>query len=333
MLPTPQAFRPTTYQPPTTTPVVTVRPSPTSGKTRRRISEAEYWEKYYIDLNDHQYEWNNGYLEEKPMPDKVSFLMYKWFFKLLDSFLGVCPQGEMIGLEMAFRLVLPHKIVIRKPDLGLVLMGPKHQSYRGIFDMCLESLSYSKPGEVKRDTVTKKREYAQAGVKEYYILDSRGTKTAFYQLTPGGIYRPIPPTSDGLIGSTVLPGFHFRLTDLQRQPLLEEMSEDPVYSAFVLPALQAAKRALREEKQARQEEKQARQLAEAQAQAERDARQRAEAQVQAERDARHQEAEARLLAEAQAERDARRQETEARQATEAKLQQLEAELARLRQSQ
>jgi hypothetical protein len=322
--PTPQSLRPTGYQPPTTANVVTVRPSQTrpARPKRQRVSEAEYWEKYYIDLNDHQYEWNNGYLEEKPMPDKVSFLMYKWFFKLLDSFLEVCPQGEIIGLEMAFRLVLPHKIIIRKPDLGLVLnsnpvpLGPKHQSYRGIFDMCLESLSYSKPGEIKRDTVTKKREYAQAGVKEYYILDLRGTKTAFYQLTPGGIYRPIPPTPDGLMASNVLPGFHFRLTDLQRQPSLEQMSEDPVYSAFVLPALQVAKRAQQLAEFQAQAARDAQQVAEAQAQAARDAQQVAEAQAQVARDAQQ-------VAELQAQA-----EREARQLAEFKLQQVQAELAR-----
>jgi hypothetical protein len=315
--PTPQSLRPTGYQPPTTANVVTLRPSQTrpARPKRQRVSEAEYWEKYYIDLNDHQYEWNNGYLEEKPMPDKVSFLMYKWFFKLLDSFLEVCPQGEIIGLEMAFRLVLPHKIVIRKPDLGLVLnsnpvpLGPRHQSYRGIFDMCLESLSYSKPGEVKRDTVTKKREYAQAGVKEYYILDARGTKTAFYQLAPGGIYRPLPPTSDGLMSSNVLPGFQFRLTDLQRQPTLTEMSKDGVYQRFVGLDQQA--------------ERQARQLAESQAQAARDAQQVAEGAAQVEREARRQEAEARQRAELQAQA-----EREARQLAEFKLQQVQAELAR-----
>jgi len=289
--PTPQAFRPTAYQPSTTTDAVKVRPSPTSGQTRRRVSEAEYWEKYYdyVGPEDHHYEWNDGYLEEKPMPDYVSCLMYDWFKILLNEYLQNQPVAKMVSLEMAFRLALPHKVAIRKPDLGVVLnrnpvpLGPRDQSYQGIFDICLESLSYSKPSEIKRDTVTKKREYAQAGVKEYYILDARdeGEETAFYQLTPTGIYLPIPPTSDGLIGSNVLPGFQFRLTDLQRRPTLTEMSEDPVYRAFALPALQA--------------ERQARQLAEAQAHAEREARCR---------------------------------ETEARQMAEAKIRQLEAELAR-----
>jgi len=70
--PTPQAFRPTAYQPSTTTDAVKVRPSPTLGPARQRVSEAEYWEKYYVNTyDDHQYEWNNGYLEEKPRPGPI----------------------------------------------------------------------------------------------------------------------------------------------------------------------------------------------------------------------------------------------------------------------
>jgi Uma2 family endonuclease len=310
--PTPQSYRPTAYQPPTTPPVVTVRPpsSRPAPAKRKRVSEAEYWETYYVNTHeDRQYEWNNGYLEEKPMPDYVSYSMYQWLVKLLDSFLEVQPLAKLIGLEVGFRLFLPQKTAIRKPDLGVVLnsnpvpLGPRDQSYHGIFDICLESLSYSSPSEIKRDTVTKKLEYAQAGVKEYYILDARdaGAETAFYQLTPGGVYVPIPPTSDGLIGSNVLPGFQFRLPDLQRRPTLGKLSEDPVYQAFV--GLD------------RQAERRARQLAESHALAERDARQVAEAHAQAERDARQQ-----AEAQAQADRDAL-------QLAEAKIQQLVAQLA------
>jgi hypothetical protein len=225
--------------------------------------------------------------------------MYQWLVNLLANFLLAFPIGKMIGLEMSFRLSLPNQVTIRKPDLGVVLnsnpvpLGPFDQSYRGIFDLCLESLSYSTPAEVKRDTVTKKAEYEQAGVKEYYVLDARGKPTTFYQLNAAGIYTPILPTAEGIIISQVLPGWQFRLTDLQRQPSLVELSEDAVYRAFVLPALQAAKQAHQSEREARQKESEARQLAEATAQFER----------------------------------------EARQLAEAKLQQLEAELARLRQAQ
>lgn len=37
------------------------------------VGEAEYWEKYYED-SDHHYEWNNGYLEEKGVSDKLTLL-------------------------------------------------------------------------------------------------------------------------------------------------------------------------------------------------------------------------------------------------------------------
>jgi len=112
----------------------------------------------------------------------------------------------------------------------------------------------------------------------------------------------------------VLPGFQFRVSDLQRQPSPEEMSEDQVYQGFMLPALQAMKALA-------QQEREARQVAEIHAQQEREARHVAEAHAQ-------QEQEARQVAEAYAQ-----QEREARQATEAKLRQLEAELARFRQLQ
>jgi hypothetical protein len=265
--------------------------------TRLRVSEAEYWQHYYH--HEEHYEWNNGYLEVKPAADYVSYVMYDWLVTLLKEYLCHQPLAKCIALEVGFRLQLPHKVSIRKPDLGVVLnnnpipLGPLDQSYHGTFDLCIESLSYSSAAEVKRDTVTKKAEYAQAGVKEYYVLDARGKQTAFYQLTANGLYIPIPPTADGVIVSSILPGWQFRLTDLQRQPSLVELSEDAVYRAFVLPALQAAKQAHQSEREARQKESEARQLAEATAQFER----------------------------------------EARQLAEAKLQQLEAELARLRQAQ
>ena len=41
---------------------------PPSSKELLLVSEAEYWQLYYEHPNC-QYEWNNGLLEEKPMPD------------------------------------------------------------------------------------------------------------------------------------------------------------------------------------------------------------------------------------------------------------------------
>ena len=224
----------------------------------RYVPEEIYWSDYY-DRGDISYEWNNGYLEEKPVADYAQFRLYLWFLGLVKDFLHVHPIGRMIGLEMGFRMALWNRVTIRKPDLAVVLninpvpLRDKDRSYRGIFDLCIESLSDSTQKEVERDTVTKRLEYAAAGVREYFILDERQTETAFYQLTPGGVYVPIRPV-DGIIHSQVLPGFQFRLTDLYRLPEPPELVTDPVYRDFTSPFLRAEReRAEREQERAERE--------------------------------------------------------------------------------
>jgi hypothetical protein len=62
---------------------------------------------------------------------------------------------------------------------------------------------------VARDRADKFYEYQAAGVREYWILDSRpGRERAdFYVLDEKGRYRPVPPDPDNRYYSTVLPGF------------------------------------------------------------------------------------------------------------------------------
>ncbi len=363
LLPTPQFQRP----------AVLTRPTQAKEVVTTIVSEAEYWEQYYADP-DHHYEWNNGYLEEKGVSEKLTLFSYEWFFELLINYLRVTQSGQLMALETGFRLAWSWKTTIRKPDLGVVLNSnpvvwkDSDHSYSGICDLCVEALSDTTKKVIERDTVTKFREYAKIGVPEYYILYAYGEPQQFYRLTPAGIYVPIPPVQQDLICSTVLPGFQFRVSDLQRQPSPEEMSEDSVYRAFMLPALQAEKQArqlaerlLEQERGVRvkeqtarqvaetyvQQEREARQLAEVQAQQEQQARQLAEAQTQQEQQARQlaevqaqQEQQARQLAEAQTQQEQQarqlaevqaQQDRQARQAVEARFQQLEAELAQLRQ--
>ena len=231
----------------------------------RYVVEERYWAEYYQHAT-FTYEWNNGYLEQKPMSDYAQFLLYTWFLSLLRDFLYVNPIGRMVGLELGFRMALPHKTTVRIPDLAVVLdsnpivLLDKDRSYGGIYDICLESISDSSQKQIDRDVIHKKNEYAAAGVQEYYILDERNQETQFYRLNAGGIYLPIP-TPDGIVRSSVLPGFQFRLRDLYRRPEPPEMIEDVVYRGYVSPHLRAEReraehveRQLEQERQARKQE-------------------------------------------------------------------------------
>ncbi len=268
---------------------------------RRRVTEAEYWEKYYeYPYDDVVYEWHNGYLEEKPVSDRVTYLTHQWFMALLNYYLEVHPIAKTTGLEMGFRLVLPDEINIRRPDTGVVLNDNpvphllSDKSYKGRCDMCIEAISESTDEMRERDTVMKKDEYAEGGVREYYILDGNKEYTCFYRLSAcGGIYVPIKTTKKGLIKSKVLPGFQFRVTDLYACPSQGDMIEDDVYKGFVSPDYSEAKQQAREESKARQKaeaqarkESKARQKAEAKAREESKARQKAEAKAREERKAR-----------------------------------------------
>ncbi|WP_295885718.1 Uma2 family endonuclease [uncultured Thiohalocapsa sp.] len=281
----------------------------------RLVSEDTYWRDYYFESDIH-YEWNDGRLEQKPVSDYATYLVCQWFLLLLSHFLKTRPIARHVGLEMGFRMRLRDRVVIRKPDLGIVHNDNPQpllfhdRSYHGIFDICLEGLSDQDRRSIERDTLTKKAEYAAAGVPEYFILHREPRYQRFYRVNDAGIYAPIEPR-DGVIASQVLPGFQFRLSDLIEQPEDEALRDDPVYAEFVLPKW-------RED----------RERAEAEAQRAETEAQRAQLEAQrAETEAQRAEAEAQR-AEAEAQRA--EAEAEARSEAERRAREAEAELARLR---
>ena len=234
---------------------------PLSAKEPLVVSEAEYWKVYY-EHPDGSYEWKNGLLEEKPMPDFLSISLYRWFSRLLEEYLTVFPIGEIMILEMGFRLELgKQKVSIRKPDLAVILHSnpveakPLDRSFRGVCDLCIEFLSDSTPAEVERDTVHKKEEYAKAGVAEYFILDRLRKHTAFYFLNQQGVYEKMKYKEPGVIHSRVLDRFAFRLEDLEKQVAFETLIKDPLYQPFLLKSLQQERQQKEKERKLKEKER------------------------------------------------------------------------------
>ena len=306
----------------------TLRASELAPDEGRRVSKEEYFAKWYenpypdIDVS---YEWNNGILEAKPLPNRQQVDLYNWFLSILRCNIETFRHAALLNLETGFQLTIAdptapsgQREAVRKPDVGVILnsnptpWGRIDQRYfEGVCDMVVEAVSDSTLAEVLRDTEEKKEDYALAGVKEYFILDPSGEHIRFYRLAPEGTYQNIDADDEGLIRSEVLAGFQFRVEDLDRQPTLEEMASDLAYGGFVFPRYQAtlaeaASEALRADNEAA-------------------ARQQAEQQAAAEAAARHQ-AEERATAETAA----REQAEERARTTESRVQELEAELARLR---
>ena len=223
----------------------------------RYVTREEYWARWYenpypdIDVS---YEWNNGRLEAKPLPNEPQLDLYNWFLDLLRRYISTYPIAKLINLETGFVLTIEdpaepsgQREAVRKPDIGVILNsnpvswgGVDQRHFEGVCDMVVEAVSDSTPAEVLRDTEEKRRDYALAGVKEYYILDPSGEHMRFYRLIAGGRYEEIQPDAEGVIGSDVLPGLQFRLEEMERQPDLEELALNDVYAGYVIPKYQIA---------------------------------------------------------------------------------------------
>ena len=308
----------------------------------RYVTKEEYWAKWYenpypdIDVS---YEWNNGRLEAKPLPNEPQLDLYNWFLDLLRRFVSTYAIAKLINLETGFVLTIEdpeepsgQREAVRKPDIGVILNsnpvswgGVDQRHFEGVCDMVVEAVSDSTPAEVLRDTEEKRRDYALAGVKEYYILDPSGEHMRFYRLIAGGRYEEIQPDAEGVIGSDVLPGLQFRLEEMERQPDLEELALDDVYSGYVIPKFQIAVTKSEAEAQRAEEEAQ-------RADAEAAARQAAEQRAEEEAAARQAEVAARRTAEQRAEEEAQRADAEsaARREADEQIRAMAEELDRLR---
>ena len=312
------------------------------------VTEEEYWARWYANPysdRDVKYEWNNGRLEAKPLSNPAQIALYNWFLNILQRYVQSHPIARLINLETGFSLTIEdleevrgEKKVVRRPDIGVihndnpVEWEKDDRSYKGVCDMCVESLSDSTKADVYRDTVEKRIEYAQGGVREYYILDPSEEYMHCYRRNAEGEYVEIEVDADGVIRSRVLPGFQFRWDDLLRRPDIEELALDEVYSEYVLPkykasVVRAGREARRAGREARRAGREARRADEEAA-----ARKRAEERAAMEAAARRQ-AEDQAAAEAAARRQAEGQaavEAAARRQAEDRVQALEAENARLR---
>ena len=223
----------------------------------RYVTKEEYWAKWYenpypdIDVS---YEWSNGRLEAKPSHNAPQLDLCSWFLDLLRRFVSTYAIAKLINLETGFVLTIADpaepsglREAVRKPDIGVILNsnpvswgGVDQRHFEGVCDMVVEAVSDSTPAEVLRDTEEKRRDYALAGVKEYYILDPNGEHMRFFRLIAGGQYEEMQPDGEGVIGSEVLPGLQFRMEDMQRQPDLVELALDDVYCGYVIPGYQVA---------------------------------------------------------------------------------------------
>ncbi len=176
-------------------------------------AQGEWSEEEYFALPDTNrvIELSDGRVEMVEMPTDPQQLAVVRLIYFIMAYLADHPLGQLRTAPLPVRL-WPGKI--REPDL--VFMAAEHEDrmaeeYWGVPDLAVEIHS---PGTRRLDRVTKMGEYAQAGIREYWMVDPASRTIEVYRLQrddyqPAGKFGP-----DDTLTSVVLPDFQLKVGEV-----------------------------------------------------------------------------------------------------------------------
>jgi Uma2 family endonuclease len=158
----------------------------------------------FLRLDGH-YEYVNGKaIEMSPISEEHSDISC-FVGALLRLFTEQGGGGRVLGHPYVMRPVAGE--TGRAPDVMFVssehLDRIKPTHLEGPADLVVEVVS---PESRVRDRGDKFYEYEQAGVREYWIIDSDHKRAEFYRLGSDGAYEPAPRAADGRYESAITRG-------------------------------------------------------------------------------------------------------------------------------
>jgi Uma2 family endonuclease len=178
------------------------------------------YEEYQVEASEsHIAEWVDGEMIEY-MPPLLHHQEITWFlFSLIKGFVEALDLGLVGAGPFEFKLWPGGPA--REPDVFFIsktrLAHLTERRFEGSPDIAVEVISH---GSVREDRVRKFSEYEQAGVGEYWLIDSRPyQQTAeFYRRDSEGLLQPVEIQA-GIFLSTALPHFRFHVEWLWRTPM------------------------------------------------------------------------------------------------------------------
>jgi len=171
------------------------------------------YEDYYR-LNDEQrYEIIDGNLLMAPAPDTWHQDWARNLFRILDDYVLERKLGKVFFAPLDVVLdpentVQPDLIFVAAANLRII----QRRAIFGVPDLLVEFVS---PSSVRRDRYDKRDLYARFGVKEYWIGDPANKALEILTLKEGRYELHCSADEKGKVGSLILTGLEFDLTEIQ----------------------------------------------------------------------------------------------------------------------
>ena len=176
--------------------------------------QGQWTEADYLALETNKFiELSDGRLEVLNMPSDLHQVVVGRLYFALALFLKTHLLGRLRIAPLRVKLWSGK---FREPDLIFVTTAHVNRIYKTYWeapDLAIEVIS---PDDPDRDYVTKKKEYAQAGILEYWIVDPEMKLVEAYDLAPETGDYPLRQTfaDNDVLTSTQLPGFELPILDL-----------------------------------------------------------------------------------------------------------------------
>lgn len=171
-------------------------------------------EKEYLALPSNRLsEFDQGRIEVLDMPSELHQFLVLFLYEALIAHVRLAQLGWVVVAPMPVKL---WEGKLREPDLIFLRrehVARRHANYWLGADLLMEVMS---PNDPKRDKDTKRREYAQAGIPEYWLVDPLEKSVTVFALSGDAEHYTVYGTyGDGTRAeSPGLPGFGIFVDEL-----------------------------------------------------------------------------------------------------------------------
>jgi Uma2 family endonuclease len=198
---------------------VTEQPEPTWEVAYLFPAQGTWSEEEYLALGgNRRVEFSHGFLEVLPMPTTSHQFLVAYLFGLVLAWVSERGLGRVVFAPLRVRL---WRGKFREPDVVFMLRehaGRIGEQFWDRADLVMEVVSEDEEDR-RRDLDTKRREYARAGIPEYWIVDSQEGQITVLRLA-GKRYVVHGAFPRGAVATShLLPGFTVDVNEALSQRL------------------------------------------------------------------------------------------------------------------